>query len=440
MKHNRVMWSEGLFLQPQHFQQQERHFERLVAATTMQDWYWGFRQLRLDESQLALGKLALSRANGRFRDGSPLDCGGEDALPPALEIPADARNERVFLAMPLASDSHPSHELDPAQAAMARYVAQVAEVEDNTALGKPVELLLGRLNSRLVMERDLVGNITGLAVARVQERLPSGEVKLDEQFLPPLLACQAHPRVEGYPREILGLLRQRASAMAARIAAPGRGSVAEVAEYLLLQTLNRYAPCLAQQVAMPAGHPADFHQLGLLMAGDLAIFAREDRLPATFPAYDPDNLDATLTPLMDELRRALAMVMDQSAVAIELQDRKYGVRVAITPDSALYREATFVLAARGQMPTEVLRQRLPSQIKIGPIDKIRDLVNLQLPGIGLHSLPVAPRQVPYHAGYHYFELDRNHELWGQLEPSGGVALHLAGEFPGLELALWAIRQ
>ena len=30
--HNRVIWSEGLFLQPQHFQQQERYFERYVET------------------------------------------------------------------------------------------------------------------------------------------------------------------------------------------------------------------------------------------------------------------------------------------------------------------------------------------------------------------------------------------------------------------------
>jgi type VI secretion system protein ImpJ len=53
---------------------------------------------------------------------------------------------------------------------------------------------------------------------------------------------------------------------------------------------------------------------------------------------------------------------------------------------------------------------------------------------------VAPRQIPYHAGFNYFELDtRNNELWKQLEASGGLAMHIAGEFPGLELEFWAIR-
>jgi type VI secretion system protein ImpJ len=62
-----------------------------------------------------------------------------------------------------------------------------------------------------------------------------------------------------------------------------------------------------------------------------------------------------------------------------------------------------------------------------------------LPGIGLRLLPTAPRQLPFHAGFHYFELDRGSDLWKQLINSGGLALHVAGDFPALELELWAIR-
>ena len=93
-----------------------------------------------------------------------------------------------------------------------------------------------------------------------------------------------------------------------------------------------------------------------------------------------------------------------------------------------------------QMPADALRVRFPTQVKIGPVERIRDLVNLQLPGVTLRPLPVAPRQIPYHAGFNYFELEtRGNELWKQLETSGGLAMHIAGDFPGLELQFWAIR-
>ena len=68
------------------------------------------------------------------------------------------------------------------------------------------------------------------------------------------------------------------------------------------------------------------------------------------------------------------------------------------------------------------------------------VTDLQLPGVVLQPLSVAPRQIPFHSGASYFELEtRNSDLWRQLEQSGGFAMHIAGEFPGLDLAFWAIR-
>jgi type VI secretion system protein ImpJ len=98
--------------------------------------------------------------------------------------------------------------------------------------------------------------------------------------------------------------------------------------------------------------------------------------------------------------------------------------VAVVPDRELLRSATFVLAVNAHMPPEALRGGFPAQVKIGSVEKIRDLVNLQLPGIGLRPLPVAPRQLPFYAGYTYFELDKAGEYWKLLSNSVGFAMHI----------------
>ena len=100
----------------------------------------------------------------------------------------------------------------------------------------------------------------------------------------------------------------------------------------------------------------------------------------------------------------------------------------------------FVLAVRADVKDDVIRSRLPAQIKIGPVERIRQLVNAAMPGIVIKPLPVAPRQIPFRSGYTYFELDRHSEFWKELQQSGGFALHLGGDFPGIEMEFWAIRQ
>jgi type VI secretion system protein ImpJ len=139
------------------------------------------------------------------------------------------------------------------------------------------------------------------------------------------------------------------------------------------------------------------------------------------------------------LRESLSKVLVQSAIAIPIKPGKFGISVAIVNDRSLYTTAVFILAARADLPSEEIRSRFPAQLKIGPAEKIGDLVRLQLPGVPVHAVPVAPRQIPYHAGFAYFELDQTDDLWDQLKNSGGIAMHVAGEFPGLALEFWAIR-
>ena len=83
--HDKVMWTEGMFLQPQHFQQQDRHIDRLVDARVglAAAHPWGFATLALDEPALLQGKVALTAARGVLPDGMPFAVPGQDAAPQA---------------------------------------------------------------------------------------------------------------------------------------------------------------------------------------------------------------------------------------------------------------------------------------------------------------------------------------------------------------------
>ena len=121
------------------------------------------------------------------------------------------------------------------------------------------------------------------------------------------------------------------------------------------------------------------------MAGELATFTTNAKRPPKFPAYRHDRLRETFDPVMVALRESLSVVLEQSAIPIPLEAKKFGISVAIVADRALYSTAVFVLAARADVPSEELRRRFPAQLKIGPVEKIRDLVTLQLPGVPVRS-------------------------------------------------------
>jgi type VI secretion system protein ImpJ len=440
---NRIIWSEGTFLQPQHFQQHDRHLEAQLEQRTraLRPHGYGFLEITIDESLLELGKLALRTARGVLPDGTPFDCPARDPLPPPLDVPTTLRDSLVTLALPVRRPGADEADLGGAGAdSLARYVAGELEVKDsNAAFDRTALIQIGRLRLQLLKEADVTAAYSGLGIAKVIERRADNRVVLDQGYIPPMLDCGASPALASLLRDVHGLLHQRGDALATRLSAPGPGGVAEIAEFLWLETINRFEPIFAHLAATTPLHPESLYAVCLSLAGELSTFTRDSRRPIAYPIYRHDDLAGSFAPLIADIRRSLSMVLERNAIPIELQERAYGLRVAAIPDSDLVRTARFVLAAKAQLQPERLQASLPTLVKIGPVERIRDLVNLNLPGIALRSLPVAPRQIPYHAGFLYFELDRSGDLWKVTEQSRALAMHIAGEFPGLELEFWAVR-
>ncbi len=177
----------------------------------------------------------------------------------------------------------------------------------------------------------------------------------------------------------------------------------------------------------------------LSLLGELSTYGTDNKRAQSQGRYRHDDQGESFRSLMDGIRTALSRVLEQHATQLALQPRQYGVLVCPVSDLKLLGCATFILAAEAQCDSEELRHRLPAHLKIGPVERIRELVNLHLAGIKLKPLPVAPRQIPFHAGKTYFMLDLSVRDITQLEQSGGFAFHASGEFAGLELNFWAIR-
>ena len=83
---NKPVWSEGMFLRPQHFQQFERFTSAQLEARVapLVSHAWGLASLRIDDGLLKTGKIALARATGVFDDGTPFHVPDGAAAPMPL--------------------------------------------------------------------------------------------------------------------------------------------------------------------------------------------------------------------------------------------------------------------------------------------------------------------------------------------------------------------
>ena len=440
--HNRVAWSEGLFLQPQHFQQQDRYLERYVETRcqALAPYTWGFTELEFERDFLKIGKVGLRRAAGVFPDGTPFRMPDDDPLPPPIDITSEMRDERLHLAVPLRRAGELEAARTPAAEDLVRQ--QILEFQIGNVVGgggDPATLEVAALRTRLLPQREVTEAYGCIPLARIVECRADQQVILDDTFIPTILNLRAATRLATLTTELLGLFHQRGEALGGRVAATSRGAASELADFLMLQVINRCEPVLSHFNDTAVVHPEALYRFCVAAAGELCTFTTTSKRSPRFPMYRHDHLKETFEPVIASLRESMSKVLTQNAIPIPLEPRKFGISVAIVPDRSLFTSAVFILAARADGPTENLRQRFPAQVKIAPAEKIGDLVRQGLPGVPVVAVPVAPRQIPYHAGYAYFELDQSHELWDQMKTSGGVAIYVSGEFPGLAMEFWAIR-
>jgi len=434
-----------MFLRVQHFQQSDRWTERLVRTTTraLTPYPWGIAEMGIDRSALAIGQFALSNLRGILPDGTPFEAPIDADLPAQIDLDENTKNAIIYLALPARQPGKADVAMNGGAALNSvRLVASHYEAPDaNVEMDFMAPIDVGRLSLRYLKTGDELSGYELLGLARVIEVRSDRAVILDPDFIAPSLNCSAQPRLDELITELLGIVRHRAQAIAERIGDPTIRGTAEVGDYFLLQILNRADPMLRHISANSTRmHPITFYEHCIQLAGELATFTTAGKRASDFPPYRHEDLKASFAAVFDDLRTSLSAVLEQAAVSIELAERRHGVRIGTIHDRSLLRDAGFVLAVRAEMPAEDVRRRIPAQIKVGPVERIADLVNVALPGIPVRPLPVLPRQLPYRSGTIYFELDTKNPLWKQLDTSGAIALHLAGDFPGLEMELWALRE
>jgi type VI secretion system protein ImpJ len=441
---NRVVWAEGMFLRTQHFQQQDRYTESLVRAAVrgLIGHGWGFETLRLNTSLLGTGKVAIAEATGVLPDGTPFAIPEQVDHPEPLAVSEATREGVVYLALPELQPG--AIEIDPEGApdSGARYRGHALELRDTIAnIDGQALVQLAKLNVRLMHHDEERGGYVCMGVARIKGVQTDGAVVLDNDYIPPCLSVSAHGIFGEFLSELEGKLQSIAQDRVRYIDGRGQGA-ADLRDLLMLQIVNRVAPLITHLREQQILHPKDLFAVLVSLIGECSTYATSERVAPPLPSYRHHDLAGSFRPVMDLLRSLLVGLgrPDRKAMPIPLHLHRSGVRTTEVPDVQLFSRASFILAVKADMPAEKVRQMFPRQATIGPVEDFQDLWMSRLSGIEATPVPVAPPQIPYHTGMSYFDLDRSSQYWKKLPKSTGLAIGLTGDFPGLEIECWAIRE
>lgn len=136
---------------------------------------------------------------------------------------------------------------------------------------------------------------------------------------------------------------------AGRIGSPEQSGIADVAEFMMLQMLNRHQMQFTHRSQLHTLHPEAFYQDLVGLLGELMTFTEGNRLPCTVEPYNHRDLTATFTrTVIPELRRALNTVLVPRAQNLPLFFQRD--RIATISDPTLLQSCKLVLAVRAVMP------------------------------------------------------------------------------------------
>lgn len=345
---DRVVWSEGQFLLPQMFQQQERYLEHVMhyRSLPLTPFFWGFSHYNIDGEALNIGKLILKEASGIFPDGTPFNAPDHTPLPPPLTILPEHLNQQICLAVPVRAPNSEETTFDNNPESLARFSVHEHDIRDANSLGRGAQLLqLSHLRLRLLPEKAVTGAWIGLPLTRITGLNPDGRIDIDHDLIPPIINYQASSLMCTWLSWINDLIRMRADSLAERLTGSDNHGheAAEVSDYLLLQILNRFEPLLTHLAKTPLAPEVLYRYLSEL-AGELSTYVRpQTRRPAEYKEYKHLTPYAGLKSLVDEVQFLLNAVLIRGAQRIELKEGTYGILNAVVAPSDLADFSTLVL-------------------------------------------------------------------------------------------------
>ncbi|MDL2408862.1 type VI secretion system baseplate subunit TssK [Rhizobium calliandrae] len=435
------LWLEGMFLRPQHLQQYDRWIESNLdqRVAGLAPYPWGVRQLEFDKEALKTGQIRINAADVVFPDGTLYDAPGPQPVPQAVHIPPRAQGKRVFLALPLSAPG--TIEVAEGASMAQRFRNTMVQVTDNAQAGRPpAEIGIGTLNVRIVIEGERLDELTYLPIGEIESVGALGQVTLTESYIPPVISVGASLRLVSILEQIHGLLRSRAASLTEGASGQAGDTRSGILDIMLLGIVNR-AEAVSSHLIATGLHSAEnaFREL-VAIAAEISAYASPTRRPPDMPPYSHLDLRMSFEGLLGILREMLSVIVERNAISVPLTEGDFGMWLGEIKDRMAFASRHLVLIARADLALESIRQQLPLHIKIGPVEQIRDLVNLQLPGIAIQPLSVAPREIPFIPNAVYFEVDTSNPLWTRLRDSAACALHVSGTYPSLGLELWAIQR
>lgn len=448
----KVVWTEGMLVSPQHLQQADAYHERILDSrlAVAAPLPWGIQSVELDLGALGSEQLRIASFAGVLPDGLALSfSAGDPEAPPARPIgahfpPAQACLD-VYVAVPKERDGLPSTAPDPVvkgkplsadEARRYRYRPVERPVADTTGGAADLNMSFAQRNICILFGDEARDDFEALKIAEII-RNASGALMVNEAYIPSVVTIAASPFLMNGVRRLLALMvakqRQVSEERRQRDAATVEFAAADVTRFLQLSALNAFIPILVHAARDGEISPRELYLYLIQAAGQMSTLSVEAD-PSAFPALAFTDLRSTFEELFAILTSLLATSVRQSCVVVPLEIRD-GVYVGTLDDERIMRCQQFVLGARANVPEDTVARELPGRTKIASWTQLPFLLRSATRGVNLQVTHRPPQEVPVRPGVAYFVMDTACEHWRQIIVERKVAVYVPPPFDPSQLKI-----
>ena len=438
------MGCEGLFLRPQHFQQQDQYHEHRLheSVKALHPYAWGVSHVQFDREALVSNTLRVLELSLIFPDGEIYNAPGNDDLPDAVDLSELGPGATVTFHAALPALKHFGGNFTPAGKASngARFAQGTAQTADLYTQAALAELTYLRKTLRLVSEHEPRDSYVNFPLVRLR-RVSTGGFEVDPAFIPPSLSIRSAPLLFLQLRRLMDALQAKVSALHGHHREPSKNVIeyrsGDMSTFWLLHTASTAFASLTHYFQHPTFHPERlYHQL-LGIAGSLMTFSKNYVL-SDLPVYQHADPGPSFDTLHKIIRELLDTVISSKYFAIALTETKPSYHHGVLDSGKINERTAFYLAVAADMPALELVDVVPLRFKIGAPDDVEKFVLSAMPGVRLQHAPQVPAAVPVRPDTCYFTLDAKGPMYERMLQAQSITVYVPSGMRDLKLELVAV--
>lgn len=444
---SKVLWGEGLFLRPQHFQRQDAYHEWRLAEglRALHPYAWGLRRLKVDTDALASQVLRLTDLQAVLPDGEFINAPQEDNLPEGVSlagVPAGVSELMFHLALAPMRGQGGNFSGEAQGPSGVRFVQAAQQAGDWFTQAAPAEVMVLRRAVRLLPEAEPRDHLVSLPVLRLR-RSATGTFEVDQRFIAPSMSIGAAPALQALLRRLLDALQAKVDALVGYHREPSRHVIefrsGDVASFWLLHTASSAFAALAHLHQHPGLHPERLYERLLELAGALMTFSKRYTL-ADLRAYAHAAPEAPFAELDAMIRELLETVISTRYFALALQEVQPSFHHARLDADRISGTTALYLGVQAAMPLSELIDIVPMRFKVGAPDDVEKLVLSAMSGARVAHAPQVPAAIPVRPGAAYFAIEPRGPLYERMLQSQTLALYVPSGIPDIQIELFALTQ